>query len=282
VRAIQHQSLHECLLISVVHNHALIHVSSEPKTQTIRELLVRFRALIGGLILFALNVYLCHELFHREFTIHMDSIESSYMGISQWATNHWGDLRWFPLWHADMPFLQVYQPGFHLTVAALASLADWTVQHSFHFVSATVLALSPVTLFVLCYRVTKWAEHSFFAGLVYSVISPSSMLARVIREDTENLITGRRAFVLMRYGEGPHLAALMMLPLVILAVHYAAVERRRWAIAAAPVALAALVLTNWPGTIGLSMALTAYGFSRFGSKRAIHWPTMLILPVRLT
>ncbi len=46
-------------------------------------------------------------------------------------------------------------------------------------------------------------------------------------------------------------------------------------IALAPVALAALVLTNWPGTMGLCMGILAYVVSRLGSERPIHWPTMI-------
>lgn len=228
-----------------------------------------------ALLLFALNAFLCHELFHVEFTERMESIESSYMSISRWAMNHWGSLDWFPLWFSGTPFHQVYQPGFHLTVAALGTAMGWTAQHAYHFFVAFEYCLGPVTLFFLCYRVTGWLGYAAASGLAYSLISPASLLVPLIRYDTGGLATARRFIVLVRYGEGPHTTAVMMIPLVLLVLHYAVTERRRFAIAAAPFALAALVLTNWPGTTGLCLGIVAYIFSRLGSDRPIHWPTML-------
>ncbi len=232
-------------------------------------------AVLCALFLFAGNAYLCHELFHTEFTERMESIESSYMAISHWAMNHWGDLNWFPEWYAGMPFKQVYQPGFHLTVAALGTVTGWTTQHAYHFFTALEYSLGPVTLFLLCYRVTGWLGFAMTSGLLYSLISPASLLVPQIRYDTNNLITARRFIVLVRYGEGPHTTAVMMMPLVLLVLHYAVTERRRWAFIAAPLALAALVLTNWPGTMGFCLALAAYLLSRLQSKHPVNWPVMI-------
>jgi hypothetical protein len=229
----------------------------------------------AAVFLLLLNAFLCNELFSREFTERMESIESSYMSISQWAMHHWGDLRWFPEWFDGMPFHRVYQPGFHLTVAALGTALGWTAQHAYHFFTAFEYCLGPVTLFWLCYRATKWLGASFAAGIFYSLISPVSLLVNTIRDDTGSLITARRFIVLVRYGEGPHTTAVMLIPVVLLALHYAVTERRWWGIIAAPLALAALVLTNWPGTMGLCMGILAYIVSRIGSDRPIHWPTMV-------
>jgi hypothetical protein len=227
-----------------------------------------------ALLLFAGNAYLCHDLFHAEFTNHMESIEGSYMSISRWAMNHWNDLSWFPVWFDGMPFHQVYQPGFHFAVASIGTLFGWTTQHAYHFFTAMEYCLGPVTLFLLCYFATRRLGYSVATGVIYSLLSASSLVSPAIRHDTSNLVLARRFLVLVHYGEGPHTTALMMLPLALLAVHYAATERRRWAILIAPVALAALALTNWPGTTGFCLAMTAYLVSRLGATPTVHWPTL--------
>jgi len=233
------------------------------------------RASLSALLLFAGNAYLCHNLFHTEFTGRMESIEGSYMSISRWAMHHWGDLRWFPLWFEGTPFQQVYQPGFHLTVAAIGTVMGWSAQHAYHFFTAFEYCLGPVSLFLLCYCATGWLGYSLATGVIYSLLSPASLVAPAIRHDTGGLVIARRFLILVHYGEGPHTTAVMMIPLVLLAVHYAATERRRWALAAAPLALAAIALTNWPGSMGLCLALTAYLFSRFRAERPVHWPALL-------
>ena len=96
--------------------------------------------------LFALNAYICRELFSVEFTQHMESIEGSYMSISRYATRHWGELTWWPLWFTGMPFTHVYQPGFHLTVAAIAMLFRQSPQHIYHLMCALAYCFGPVTL----------------------------------------------------------------------------------------------------------------------------------------
>ena len=79
--------------------------------------------------IFAINAYICRNLFGIEFTQRMESIEGSYMTIARWAAANWSDLTWFPLWFNGMPFVKVYQPGFHFAVAGLSALAGWTIQH---------------------------------------------------------------------------------------------------------------------------------------------------------
>jgi len=60
-----------------------------------------------------------------------------------------------------------------------------------------------------------------------------------------------------------------------------AVTARKWFfLLAAPLGLAALVLTNWTGTTGAAFALAAYCLSKFGAaktggSRAVHWPTLV-------
>jgi hypothetical protein len=235
----------------------------------------RLATAVCSLALFGMNAYVCLGLFSAEFTQRMESIEGSYMSISRWAIDHWNDLTWFPLWFTGMPFHRVYQPGLHLSVAALAKGVQWSPQHAYHFLTALAYCLGPVTLFWLCYRGTGRRGYAFLTGVLYSLVSPTCFLVSGIRHDVGGLLLPRRYQVLVHYGEGPHMAAMALLPLVILLLDRA-VSARRWPfILAATVALAAVVLTNWPGTVAMAMAIAAYCLAKVGGEQPLHYPSLI-------
>jgi len=216
---------------------------------------------IGITVLFVVNAAIAGRLFHAEFTERMESIESSYMSISRWAMDHWNDRTWFPLWFGGSPFERVYQPGLHLSVAEWARILHWSPQHSYHFLTGLAYALGPVALFWLCYRMTGRKGYAFLAALLYSLVSASTLLSGEVRRDMGNWLLPRRFQILVHWGEGPHTTVLAMLPLVIWTIDGAVVKRRWYLVVAAPLGVTAVVLTNWPGSMGLALAVVAYALA---------------------
>jgi hypothetical protein len=51
-------------------------------------MLKRYSDTLAVALLFALNAYLCHELFATEYTAHLGSIEAAYIGLSQYVLDH--------------------------------------------------------------------------------------------------------------------------------------------------------------------------------------------------
>ncbi len=227
------------------------------------------RALLG-LLLFLLNAYFARDLFHAEFTRQLGSIESSFIALAGYAMRNWGDLTWLPFWFGGMPFHNVYQPGFHLTVAGLGTALHWTPQHAYHFVTAVTYAIAPVTLFWFCYRMTGSAGYGFAVGLFYSLVSSSALLSRTVWMEVGGPFHPRRFQTLVAYGESPHILATAILPVVLLCVYRAAVDRKAVYFPLASATLACLVLTNWPGTVGLALAMLAFCLSEIGEKR-LSW-----------
>lgn len=226
-------------------------------------------------VIFAVNAYICKPLFDLEFSQRMESIEGAYMSIARWAAANWSDLTWFPLWFNGMPFHKVYQPGFHYTVAGLSTLLGWTPQHAYHFLTAITYSAGALTLFWLCYAANRDRVQAFTAALLYSLISPICFLVPLIRADAGGWLSPRRYQILVHYGEGPHISAVALVPAVILLLHGAVSLRSRLCIALAPFALAAVALTNWPGSMGLTMAVLAYCLSQIGSLRALQWVAVI-------
>jgi hypothetical protein len=242
----------------------------------------RWRGLYAVALLLLVNITLSRKLWVARFTNQLGSVEGSFISISRYALHHWGDLKWFPLWFCGMPFLQVYQPGFHLAVAAIAGFFHITPERSYHIFAAALYCLGPVSFYALCYRATGRRDSALFAGLIYSLFSPAALVSSVIRADLGGLWLGRRYQTLVHYGEGPHIAVLTLLPLVILSLDHVSFpsgrntsERRLWALALIGL-LAVVALTNWPGSIGVSFAIAAYALSCIGTpKYGAFWLRIL-------
>jgi hypothetical protein len=218
-------------------------------------------------LLFAINFYICRELFHLEYSRHMGSIEGAYIGISRYALAHWRDLSWFSLWYDGIPYQNTYPPLLHWGVAMVAWVRGISPALAYHWTTALAYCLGPVTLFLLVRQLSgsRWA--GFAAGLIYTSVSPSAWLIAEFAGDLGGLFRPRRLQALVYYGEGPHVAAMTLLPLAILLVDLAVRKRKGYYMAAAAVAVAAVVLTNWLAAFALALGIGAYMLATVGKWR---------------
>jgi hypothetical protein len=116
---------------------------------------------------------------------------------------------------------------------------------------------------------SRWA--AFVAALCYSLFSPSALFMPGVAQDLGGLWYSRRLQVLTVYGEGPHISAMMLLPVVILALESALARRTRRALALAAVAIALVFLTNVPGTMALGLAVFCWICSQPRDRLAAAW-----------
>jgi hypothetical protein len=225
--------------------------------------------------LFILNAAIVWRLFHVEYLSQTGTGESLTIAYARYARDHWPDLGWCRFWFAGVPFQNAYVPGLLLAVAALSYCAHISAAAAFHLVVAVMYSLGPVTLFWMAFRLTRAASWSFYAGLLYSLISPSAFLVPDIRRDLGSLFWDQRLHVMATYGDNPHVTSLTLLPLAILALDVALEKRRPIYYVAAALALAAVPLTNWPGAIALACAAIAYGLSLPSAGRLRVWARMI-------
>jgi hypothetical protein len=211
--------------------------------------------------LFILNATVAWRLFHVEYLSQTGTVEGLIVAYARYARDRWPDLGWCRFWFGGMPFPNAYVPGVPLSVAAVSSFAHISAASAFHHVMAFMYCMGPVTLFWMAFRLTRSASWSFFAGLCYSLVSPSAFLAPDIRRDLGSLFWDQRLHVMATYGDNQHVASLTLLPLAILALDLALEKRRPVYYVFAALALAAVPLTNWPGAIVLACAVVAYGLS---------------------
>jgi hypothetical protein len=219
-------------------------------------------------VLILLNLYLCRGLLRMPYLKHMGSIEGAYVGISRYAMSHWRDLSWFPLWYDGIPYQNTYPPMLHWIVAIAAKITGFIPAHAHHAVTAIFYCLGPVTVFALALALSRSRVQAFIAGLLYTALSPSAWLIPAIANDLGSALHSRRLQALVYYGEGPHVSAMTLLPLALLALHLAMSKRKeRWSplyFAFAVVMLAATALTNWLAAFSLAMMALCYILARLG------------------
>ena len=227
------------------------------------------RTLYCSLALFALNAYLTLRLFHTAYTRQMGSIEAAYVGLARYIAQHLGDLGWFPLWYGGIPYPDTYPPLLHWIcgLAVAVTGADPGLAH--HFVTATLFALGPVTVFWMAWRLGGKRAPAFAAAVGYSLISPACLLVKEVRFDAGGWFAARRLHTLIIYGEGPHITALCLLPLAIGMLHVALTKRRPWYYVMAALAIAAVPMSNWLGAMALALSIAAYLLSGFETG----WPS---------
>jgi len=208
--------------------------------------------------LFALNLLFCYRLFSLDASPAVFSTDAIYISISRYALDHWRDLSWWPIWYGGIPGSTVYPPVLHFLTAVLAAGERVSVGLAHHQLSGLGYASGPVTLFLLAYRLSGSLPTSFGAGLFYTILSPAIWLLPWARPDIGGFWRPFRLHILVGYGDAPHVFALALLPLAILALDFA-LKRGTWRSAfVAVLAMAAVALTNWVGAVSLAGAVLAY------------------------
>ena len=224
----------------------------------------RRAAWVGASALLALNVFICWRLFFIEYLNSYGSVEPVFFAIAKAIRARWPgeffDLGWWAQSNTGMPFTYTYQPLLHHIVAAAAALSGWSEARAYHAVLGLFYAFGPVTFYALVLRLTGNLRASFAGGLLYTLVSPSALLPSIAL-DMGGAWNARRLYSAVNWGDGPHVAALTLIPLAILFLDRAR-ERRTpasWFLAA--IFLASVPLTNIPATIALAMALAAYAMA---------------------
>jgi hypothetical protein len=212
-------------------------------------------------LLFLFNAYITPLLFRTAYTNEMGSIEAAFIGLARYASQHWNDMGWFPLWYGGVPYADSYPPLLHWVSGLVVTLAGVSPGLAYHFVTAMIYCLGPVTLFWMAWRLSGKRECALVAGMGYSLISPTLLLAASARVDADGFWGPRRLVTLVVWGEGPHQASMCLLPLAIGLLHVALEKRKPWYWVAAALSIAAVPMSNWLGGMALAICVLAYLFA---------------------
>src|SRR6185312_1409334 len=93
-------------------------------------------AILLSVLLFALNAWICRELFTADFVNNLLSNEAIFATIGRFFRDHPFDHRWYPWFNAGMATEHAYQPLLPALTAVISALTGWSVSRALHFVLA--------------------------------------------------------------------------------------------------------------------------------------------------
>jgi hypothetical protein len=199
-----------------------------------------FPATAYAAVLLTLNFYICRNLLWTPLTF-TNSMHGFWMAIAERAQGSWLHPSWWPFWDCGIPFEFTYAPLLPASMAGLSHVLGIAPDRAFQIITAVVYCLGPVTLFLAAFLFTRSATGSFLAALIYSLTSPSQLLVPDGDPRVSSVWAARRLALMVVWDDTPHMLALLLLPLAVVAL-YLALTRTHACYRIAAIALAALMI----------------------------------------
>jgi hypothetical protein len=211
----------------------------------------RAKLLLDLPLIFLFTALLITPLFQATYVDRWDSIESTYIADGRLLNEHWPHPLWQPLWYCGTRYDYIYPPAIRYGTALLARVFIPAQAH--HIYTALLYCLGIAGVYFLVWATSRSRGAAWLAAAVAALISPVAFLIPEIRGNMPRLMPWR-LWALLRYGEGPHVSAVSLLPFA-LAFSYLALRRRRRhaAVACAALSCAAVALTNFYGSTALGI-----------------------------
>ena len=191
-----------------------------------------------------LNFGIIRYYFEGEFNRNLASIEISYIQMAKFWVEGGG--LWQPLWYLGYPWHVFYTPLLPLLEVVLHQIAGFSFAHAYRVLTGLGYILTPITLYFFVWQISKSKTGAIISALFYSFVpSIISVISRGVGQDTlSGVLEPRRFTILVRWGEGPHILALVFLPLFGFFLSRFLEKRKLRDLAGACLFLALLALTN--------------------------------------
>ncbi len=212
----------------------------------------RKQILLDCCILFLLGAALLWPYFTRKYTNKWPSIESTFISDARFLAAHWPHPRWQPLWYTGTRFDYIYPPALRYGTAIISKVTGWWPVKAYHFYTMFFYAVGNAGVYLLMRAGGRSRAAAYAGAAAAGLMSPSLLFLKSMRPDAGHWEPVRFS-ALVKYGEGPHIAALSLIP-IALAFTWLALERKRPAwLALAAIFCAAVVSNNFYGATALAM-----------------------------
>lgn len=211
------------------------------------------RDVLAAVVLFFINVSLLWPLFTPGEFPYRGSIEAGYVSMARFIASHPDPWGWNPTQYCGQPTQFMYLPGLpYLTAALHWMLPRVPVEYLYRLLTAVLACAGPVGVYFLALAFTSSRRWALSAALTYTLFSPLYGMVWQIDHDRGFAQLPWRIQVLVKYGEGPHNAALTLMPWAVLAAWRAGIHTGFRPIFTAGILFALTALTNWVGTLALA------------------------------
>jgi hypothetical protein len=195
---------------------------------------------------------LIRPYFKAEYEDKWQSIESTFISDARFLVAHWPHPQWQPLWYTGTRFDYVYPPLLRYGTAIVAKVTGYVPARAYHIYVSFFYALGMAGIYLLIRVGMKSRAAAWLGAVATSLMSPIFLFMPRFRGDAW-MLQPQRLGVLVKYGEGPHMSALALIPIALAFAWLALEKRRPWAIALAALASAGVVSTNFYGATALAV-----------------------------
>jgi hypothetical protein len=211
----------------------------------------RREILLDFFLVFLFAAVLIRPYFKAKYSDKWASIESTFIADARFLAAHWPHPQWQPLWYAGTRFDYIYPPALRYGAATISKLTGFWPVKAYHFYVALLYAIGIAAVYLLV-RIGSGSRGSgYLAAIATATMSPIFLFLPRYRGDAW-MWQPQRLGVLVKYGEGPHMSALALIPIALAFAWVAFDKRRLWATGLAAVFFAAVVSNNFYGAVALA------------------------------
>ncbi len=237
----------------------------------------RKEILLDFFLVFLFTAILIRPYFKAKYTDKWASIESTFIADARFLVQHWPHPQWQPLWYAGTRFDYIYPPALRYGTALVSKITGFWPVKAYHFYTALLYAIGIAGVYLLIRIGSNSRGCAWLGAVATSLMSPIFLFMPRFRGDAWKL-TPQRLGVLVKYGEGPHMSALALIPIALAFTWLALDKKRPWAIALAAVFSAGVASNNFYGATALAVfyPILVWSFWITRQEKRILLPAIVI------
>lgn len=204
------------------------------------------------LLIVTVTAILIWPIFKTKYYENWTSIDSTFIADGRFLSENLPHPGYQPLWYGGTRFDYIYPPALRYGTALLSKGFGLIPARAYHLYTAIFYTLGIGFIYLLVRTGSRVRAYAWFAALAAATISPTYLFLAHIRADTQPFMP-QRLNVLVRYGEGPHITSLSILPVALALAWYGLrAGKHRW-LAGSAIACAAVVSNNFYGATSLAI-----------------------------
>ncbi len=208
--------------------------------------------MLDALLLCLLAGWFVKPMFRMDYWQNWGSIECTFISDARFLNENWPHPYWQPLWYFGTRTDYVYPPALRYGTAWLARTFGIPPVRAYHLYVSLFFCLGIAGVYLFTRTLSRSRPAAWGAALATLLVSPSFLLLKANRLDSLDWMP-QRLWALMRYGEGPHMTALALIPIALLFAYRALEKRRPLDFALSAVACALVVSNNFYGATALAV-----------------------------
>ncbi len=240
--------------------------------------MIKIRKLLLDLLLvFFGAAILIRPLFRAKYLQLWPSIESTFIADGRFLAAHWPHPLWQPLWYCGTRFDYIYPPVLRYGTALLTNI--FIPVKAYHVFTALMFCFGIAGVYFLVRVMGRPRWQGWLSAAACALLSPSFLFVTEVRHDAPFLMPLRLG-VMVRYGEGPHIASLSLLPYALAFAYLGLRRGKPGSLALSGIFSALVVLTNFYGATALAIFYPVLVWSIWlGYRERTIWLRALAIPV---